>query len=571
MRLSSLLTLLRTRQPIPWFETLSAHIRSLSYGDKLIVSVLGLLVLGSSLAGLYALERSLLVEVPAQGGSLTEGIVGSPRFVNPLLALSDADRDLTALTYAGLMGVDSDGSLIPVLAESYTVSEDGKEYLFTLRTSARFSDNTPVTAEDVVFTVEKAQDPTLKSPELANWANIKAEIVDARTVRFLLPKPYAPFLVDTTLGILPAHLWRNIPVDEFPFSPLMTEPVGAGPFQAMNIVRGKKGTITSYELRAFPKFVLGRPYLDRIVLRFYDTTETLASAYRRGVVESAYGINTPGALRVPYSRVFGAFFNADENPVFAQAEVREALSLAIDRRTLVSTALGGNATPLFGPVPPGSGITQPEIPVEDGVLLATELLEESGWEQDQETGVWENVKEKLILETLTLKTSNVPELKAVATSIESDWERLGIQTEIELYEPGDLASSVIRPRAYEILLFGMVIGRDQDLFAFWDSGERSDPGLNIAGYANRSVDTLLESARVELNPEIARADLQKLSDVIASEYPAAFTHTPDFLYAVPQSVQGIRLVQITAPADRFAAVHTWYRRSELVWPFFVSQ
>jgi len=543
----------------------------LSPGDRFIASVLGLLVIGTSLAGLLALQRSFLVTVPAKGGSLTEGIVGSPRFVNPLLALTDADRDLTALTYAGLMGLDGEGNLIPVLAERYRVSEDGQEYTFSLREDAKFSDGTPVTADDVVFTVEKAQDPALRSPELANWANIRAEALDSRTVVFTLPKPYAPFLVDTTLGILPADKWRNVPVDEFSFSPLMTNPIGAGPFKVARVTRDSDGSVTGYELRASDTYALGRPYLDVIYVKFYDDVTKLADAYERKSIQSAYGIPVDGALRAPYSRVFGAFFNSDENPVFARLEVREALSLAVDRNRIVTDVLGGYATPLTGPVPPGSGIEAFVLPEGDGALLATDLLTDEGWARNEETGVWENEDEKLSLPQVTLKTSNVPELKAIAASIEADWERLGVPTEVELYEPGDLAATVIRPRAYEVLLFGMVIGRDRDLFAFWDSGERSDPGLNIAAYANRAVDLLLERIREEQDSEIAREDLAEVSDLIASDYPAAFTHAPDFLYAIPNSVHGVRLPQIASPSDRFATVATWYRNTEEVWPIFAGE
>ncbi len=543
----------------------------LSPGDRFIATILGLLVIGTSIAGLIALQRTFLVTIPAKGGSLTEGIVGSPRFVNPLLALTDADRDLTALTYAGLMGTDGDGNLVPVLAERYRVSEDGQEYTFSIREDAKFSDGSPVTAEDVVFTVEKAQDPALRSPELANWANIRAQALDARTVVFTLPKPYAPFLVDTTLGILPADKWRNIPIDEFSFSPLMTNPIGAGPFKVTRVSRDKNGSVTSYELRASETYAPGRPYLDVIYIKFYSDVTKLADAYERRSVESAYGIPVKDALRSPYSRVFGTFFNSDENPVFARLEVRKALSLAIDRNRIVNEVLGGYATPLTGPVPPGSGVDAFVFPEGDGVTLATEILEDEGWTRNEETGSWENKKNKLSLPQITLKTSNVPELKAIAASIETDWERLGVPTDVTLYEPGDLTEIVIRPRAYEALLFGMVIGRDRDLFAFWDSGERSDPGLNIAAYANRTVDLLLKRIRGEQDPEVAHADFAKVSELIASDYPAAFTHAPDFLYAIPNSVHGVRLPQIASPSDRFATVATWYRNTEEVWPIFAGK
>ncbi|MEK7100083.1 MAG: ABC transporter substrate-binding protein, partial [Patescibacteria group bacterium] len=240
------------------------------------------------LVGLVALERAFLVKVPAHGGGLTEGEVGAPRFVNPLLALSDADRDLTTLTYAGLMGIGADGSFVPVLAESYSVSEDGKTYTFILRANATFSDGTSVTADDVVYTVEKAQDPGLKSPEYANWANIKAEAVDARTIRFTLPQPYAPFIEDTTLGILPSRLWRNVANDQFPFTPLMEKPVGAGPFKVTRVERDKNGLIKAYELTSFKGYALGRPFLDRITLKFYSSPTDLATA-----VGAAIGVTMP--------------------------------------------------------------------------------------------------------------------------------------------------------------------------------------------------------------------------------------------------------------------------------------
>lgn len=542
---------------------------ALSPGDRLIAALLGALVLVALLLGLRALQSQFLVTVPAHGGSLTEGVVGSPRFVNPLLALSDADRDLTALTYAGLMGIDGDGNLVPVLAERYRISEDGTEYTFLLREDAKFSDGTPVTADDVVFTVERAQDPALRSPELANWANIRAEALDAKTVLFTLPQPYAPFLADTTLGILPARLWRNVPVDEFSFSPRMTNPVGAGPFEIVRTVRDKDGAIVEYELKAFKDYALGRPYLDRIRVKFYENTQALADAYARGSIESAYGIPAKNVLRAPYSRVFGAFFNGDENPVLAKAEVREALSLAVNRSRIVEDILSGYATPLMGPVPPGSGVEPFPVPEGDGIASAITVLEDAGWERNEETGLWEDGK--ATLPALTLKTSNVPELKAIALSIEADWEALGVPVEVALYEPGDLAAGVIRPRDYEVLLFGMVIGRDRDLYAFWDSGERSDPGLNIAAYANRTVDQLLERIREEQDPAVAQEDLQELSTRIAEDYPAAFTHAPDFLYAVPNSVHGVRLPQIASPSDRFATVASWYRNTEEVWPVFANK
>lgn len=568
---SRLFEVLVRHRRTPFLARLSAYTQAMRPGDRFILAILGCVVAVLSIANLYALERSMLVRVPMHGGSLSEGIVGTPRFVNPLLALSDADHDLVALTYAGLMGLDEYGALVPVLADHYTVSADGKTYTFVLKQNAKFSDGTSVTADDVVYTVGKAQDPGLKSPQRANWANVRAEVVDARTVRFTLPQAYAPFLEDATLGILPAHLWKTVTNNEFPFSDRTFTPVGAGPFRVSKVTHAKNGTITGYTLSANKYYALGEPYLSSIRFTFFDTEQTLAQALKKGTVESGYGVPNVTALKAPYSRVFGVFFNPAQNSVFARIEVRKALSLALDRDAIVNGILGGYATALIGPVPPGSGISEPGVPSKSSHLAdARKTLTDAGWAYSESEKVWKNAKQKLTLNSLTLTTSNAPELKLLASNIQTDWEALGVPVSIELYDPSALTQSVIRPRKYEALLFGMVIGHSKDLYPFWHSTQKTDPGLNIAEYGSTNVDSLLEKLRTDRDQFTTGADLQQISDSIAADYPAAFTHAPDFLYTVPKDVRDIRLPQIASPSDRFAGVSHWYRESELVWPFLVQ-
>jgi len=563
--------LLRSRS-VQALERVKERIASFSPGDRIIFYALAVLVGLSSLSGLYALEQSVLEVVPAYGGTLVEGEVGSPQFINPLLAISDADRDLSTLVYAGLMGLSGNGSLVPVLAESYTLSPDGKTYTFTLRTDAKFIDGSPVTAQDVVFTVRKAQDSALKSPEYANWSGVSVMADNQRTVRFTLAKPYAPFLGLTTLGILPSRLWQNISNEEFPFSNLETNPVGAGPFKVVDISRDASGLIRSVSLAENPHYALGRPYLDAIRFDFYSRGEDLTSAVKSGAVESAYDVAARGALTAPYARVFGVFFNPSEKQVYARLEVRKALSLALDRKNIVDSILGGYATAIMGPVPPGENVEQVPLPQsDDPIATAAAVLKSAGWSYDGTVRIWKNAVAKQTLDRITIRTSNVPELKNVASAVKADWERLGIPVDIELYEPGDLSQNVIRPRKYEALLYGMVIGRDQDLYAFWDSQERNDPGLNIALYANKTVDALLEDARSSGDQATHAADLQRIEDTVAADYPAAFIYAPDFTYAVPADLRGVVLPQIITPADRFATVASWYRFTDAVWPFLVSR
>ena len=278
-----------------------------------------------------------------------------------------------------------------------------------------------------------------------------------------------------------------------------------------------------------------------------------------------------GALTSPYARVFGVFWNQSEKQVYARIEVRKALSLALNRQNIVAIVLGGYATALMGPLPPGGNVRQVPLPASGNPTVAAQALQAGGWTYDGSARMWKNTSAKQTLERITLRTSNVPELKNVASAVKADWEKLGIPVDIELYEPGDLSQNVIRPRKYEALLYGMVIGRDQDLYAFWDSQERNDPGLNIALYANKTVDALIEDARGSTDESARAADLQKIEDTIAAEYPAAFIYAPNFTYALPRDLHGVVLPQITIPADRFANVASWYRMTDKVWPFFVNK
>ncbi|MDR3547646.1 MAG: peptide ABC transporter substrate-binding protein [Candidatus Pacebacteria bacterium] len=567
-RLEKLRSILTAHRSVPFFEDFSDYTKSLRPGDRFIFDILGILIAIAGLAGIYGLEQSLLIVEPAYGGSLTEGDVGAPRFVNPLLALTDTDQDLSALTYAGLMGEGPDGTLIPVLAQGYTASPDGKTYTFILKSGLKFTDGTPITASDVVFTVNKAKDPALKSPQYLDWNTVTATAIDARTVQFTLTVPYAQFLQNTTLGILPQHLWQNVTDDEFPFSNLEAQPVGDGPFVATNVTRDSGGAITHYDLAANTRYALGRPYLDAIHLLFYSDQSSLQDAVDSGKVESAYGVTGKHVLTAPYSRVFAIFFNAGQDSALTSQAVRQALSVAIDRSAIVKNVLGGYATPIIGPMPAGSPVPALAIPASGtSIASSTSILKAAGWTYATGTQNWQKSGTTL---SVTLKTADVPELKAIAEAVQTNWKQLGISTSLQLYAPVDLTSSVIQSRSFQALLFGMVIGKGDDLYDFWDSKENTYPGLNLTSYNNPKVDALLAKVRTETDQSARLQDLAQINQLVAADYPAAFIESPDFVYVVPNDLKGVILGEITAPADRFATVATWYRRTESVWPFLVS-
>ncbi len=257
------------RFEMPLKKLLTTVLTQLSFSEKVVFSILSIILSGSALLLLLNLHNQFLVTIPTHGGSMTEGIIGSPRFINPLLAISDADRDLTQLVFSGLLRATPGGELIPDAADSYTVSPDGLTYTFTLKDNLTFHDGTPISTEDVAFTIERAQDPSIKSPKRANWDSVAVEVVSDKEIRFILKQPYAPFLENTTLGILPKHIWKNVLPEAFPLSFVNVEPIGNGPYRVKNSIRDSSGIPQKYVLKSFENYPLGEPYIDTLELVFF--------------------------------------------------------------------------------------------------------------------------------------------------------------------------------------------------------------------------------------------------------------------------------------------------------------
>lgn len=197
--------------------------------DRFLLRILFFLVIGSLIFTIYHFNNSNSTITATRGGTITEAVLGTPRFVNPVLANTRADQDVTSLVYSGLLKISEDGGLTPDLASDITVSEDGLTYNIQLKDNVYFHDGVKLTAEDVVFTIQLAQDPDLKSPIRGNWSGVTLESVGEFELNLILEEPYAPFMENFTLGIMPAHLWSTLPVEQLPFSQLNTEPIGTGP------------------------------------------------------------------------------------------------------------------------------------------------------------------------------------------------------------------------------------------------------------------------------------------------------------------------------------------------------
>lgn len=582
-------SLLKKRWRLPGEPALERALGRLSISEKFFAGILIAVMAFSSFTLLFKTNYALMAQVPTKGGSLTEGIVGSPRFVNPVLALpgSDPDRDLVALIYSGLLKAEPNGNLIPNLAEKFTISEDGLTYHFTLKENVFFHDGKPVTAEDVEFTILKIQEPALRSPKRANWEGVKIEVQDSKNIIFTLSRPYAPFLENATIGVLPKHIWNNLSSDQFSFSLLNVEPIGSGPYKIKSVKKDSNGIPVSYNLSPFKNYALGEPFIKTITLKFYSNEKDLLTAYEKGLIESVYAIQPEEAKKLQDSgreiktvglpRIFGLFLNQNQASIFTHKEVREALNLALDKTSIVEEALFGYGKPVLdnSPIPPSyQNLKSTEInnqeSYEEKLNRAIDLLEKNGWTlEDGETFRKKETRAENFELKFSISTSNIPELKSVAEIMKRQWEKIGAEVEIKIFEAnGDLSQNVIRPRKYDALLFGTSFGRDLDLFPFWHSSQRNDPGFNIALYANITTDKLLEEIRIISNNDDKIEKYKSLESEIIEDTPAIFIYSPEFIYITPPKVQNLKIDFISHPADRFLNIHEWYITTDNVWKIF---
>jgi ABC-type transport system substrate-binding protein len=216
---------------------------------------------------------------------------------------------------------------------------------------------------------------------------------------------------------------------------------------------------------------------------------------------------------------------------------------------------------------PPFGVTASSSPVvAQNTQTAQATLQRGGWTFDQTNNVWTkgSGKKKQTL-ALALSTADQPELVATADAVAAAWQAAGVQVSVQVYPLSDFNNTILRPRSYDAILFGQVVGRTTDLFAFWDSTQRNDPGLNLAMYASSKADPLLSQARATSDQATRDGLYQQFAQIVQQDQPAVFLYAPDLLYVVPQNLEGIELGALTGPSDRFMNVYQWYDQTTRIW------
>jgi peptide/nickel transport system substrate-binding protein len=521
-------------------------------------------------AGAIVAEQGLPSTVAATGGSYVEGVIGGHRHLDPLIAETAVDRDVARLAFSGLMRLDRTGEIVPDLAASVSVDQEGKVWTFAIRDDARWHDGRPVVADDVVATVGFFQDRAYSGPFAEAFRGVGVQRVAERVVRFVLPGPYGPFAASTTFPLLPAHRLAGVPYLQLPADPFDQRPIGTGPFKVTEVTAREIVLTANLDFyRTRPE--RSRPYLDRFVLRTYDDASSALVALARGELDGVSSISSDDAERVrplrsvavysyPTNDFTALFLNVrPEKAVFRDRAVRQAVATAIDRGRVLDLAIDGRGRVADTFVPPTSWAYPKDIKrYERSPDEARALLDAAGWKDSDGDGVRDKGGVSL---AFTLATSDEPSRTDAAAEIVRDLAAVGIKVELRTMPFDQLVDTVARPRDLDALLVGVTSAPDPDPYPFFHSSQGKDPGYNFSGFSTLPLDRNLEAARRTSDREQRRALYEPVFQAIATEVPVVFLYFSDNLYAQHTSVKGLKIAQIIDPSQRLWDAEDWYVRT----------
>jgi peptide/nickel transport system substrate-binding protein len=632
------------RKKWPTFWQWKSFFKVLTKKERIVF----LMLFALAIASIYLFSSSLYYGhthvAAAEGGTIVEGALFEKNiYVNPVYAVSDIDRDLTELVFSGLMTYSKDMEIIPDLARDYPdIEDDGRVYKFYLKENLFWQDGAPLTADDIIFTIKTIQNTEFNSPYLADWVGVKVEKVNDLTVKFTLQKPYAAFLKNCTLKIMPKHVWEQAT------DLSLEQTIGSGKYKIKEVKRNGSGDVQYITLERNNLYWGKKPYIQEIKFLFFQNQQDIVNAAKKGaltgfVSDQKEKINNWQENNLSSPRYFSVFFNQENSKVLAQEEVRKALNYATNKKEISDKIINSPVLPDF------YGFSQPSEIYEFDLEKAKNILADAGFTDENGDGVLEKtVKKELaftfksqlttgsdgkevtelqkclqgrvtghfgsetkqlvidfqekyakdILEPsglnkgngvvgpstraklnevcfgdpnevlelkLTLVTVDQDKMKEIANILKNQWAKIGVDLQIQVYSPSDLEQEYIKPRNYDMLLFGEVLGAIPDPFPFWHSSQIKDPGLNLALYSNSSADSLLEENRKLSDVDQRKEKLEELQDIIIKDMPAIFLFSPDYYYFTSPEIEGVTSKKLADPSKRFVDIENWYIKTKRAW------
>ncbi len=481
------------------------------------------------------------------GGTLVVGFDADVDALSPLVTTTSSGSDVYGEIFASLVRTNPDmATYSPWLARSWEFSPDHKSLTFDLRRDVKWHDGVPFTAYDVEFSI-----PLYKNEQIAfgsiRWLDriTKVTAVDSFTVRFDFDSVYPYQLTDANVGRpLPKHILGDVPVEKIRNDPFHRSPVGNGPFRFESWIPQQ-----SIVLAANDDYFEGRPHLDRVVFQIVPSRTNLISQLKTGEIDF-YPKLPPHAYRefedddrievkrVP-SRVYYYLGWQLANPLFSDVRVRRALTMAIDRESLVKSLLFGTGRVIDGPILPFLWAYEPDVPhIPYDPEGAKRLFAEAGWTDSDGDG-WLDKDGKRF--EFRMKTNENNDLrKDIVVIVQEMLSRVGVKLHPETVE-WTLFLEQTTAKDFEAMCHGWRQGIKVDLTSIWHSRSIEDR-YNMVSYSNPAVDRLIDKAVLEKDRTRAKKEWSEVQKIIAADVPYTFLFNIDDLYAIDRRFRNVKLI-----------------------------
>jgi len=532
--------------------------------NKTIVQMLVTAFLAAGLVAAQAAEPKAPAPAPVSTGVLSYGEYGRPTTLDPITNNDMIALRITELVFNGLVGIDNKQQIVPELAESWETSSDGQVYTFRLRKDvlwhARPGEKPhPFTADDVVFTYRIMMHPKTITPLKVRYEFIReAKKLDSHTVRFTLKRPIMNALPKFTFKIIPefglsnsAYLSRD---DAF-----VQKPIGTGPYRYVETTAN--GEIV---LEANPEYFKGVPKIARFVAKPFADQNIMNQALLYNNIDMSVLVNPRNVPEIqgdkrlrlqPYNALSYSFFGYNvRNPLLADARVRKAFTLAINRKEMLSAFFNNQGTVISGPFAPGSWAYNLDVrPLPYSPADAETLLKQAGFRKGGD-GIMAKNGQKLALSLKVPIAQESEAIKRVVLAFKNYLQRVGVQVNVEFLEWQAWKEAVFLTHDFDIMFASWVFDDSADISSLFHSAEIGAWRNNFGGYSNPEVDSLLVESKLTLDHEKRRTIYRKLHEMLAEENPYTFLWTLTNYAAYHKKVRGVQI----HPYKFFSYADKWY-------------
>lgn len=558
------------REVAGFFAKFPKTIRILKPNERRVIIILSIVVIVCTIILFrnYYLTRTTLN--PQKGGVYVEGVLGTPKYLNPLLARSEVDRNIAKIIFLPLIGYDHKGELRPMLAREFKILDSGKRYDFVLDDRISWQDGGRITADDVSFTLAILQSEGYNGPFSQSFDGVKFEPKSETEFSLILPETNSNFSsVLAEAGILPAHKLKDIKPELLDKSDFNLNPVGSGRYLLETKGAKNSGNQETVLKRAetFQKDSAG--YFDQIIFRPYSSTAELIDAYKKGEINGFGGFVAPDitkidrktfrCYRLQIPRFTAVFLNLNKD-INQELKFRQALARAVDKGKIIQEVYGGSAESLKTVIPsfaPGYNAEAIDYPYDLATSIAS--LNELKYVDSDNDGIREKDGKKI---ELSIYTTDDPALQKMAALLSEEWQAAGIKAKVIVIDLLTLQKTIIPSRQYDAIILGENLDYPPDPYPYFHSSQ-IDNGLNISNYKNLVVDSLLEDARLSADPSLRAEKLKSFSGIIAEDLPVIPLASAPYLYGANVSIKGIpKLRPAGNSSDRFLEIGSWYIKTQ---------